>query len=323
MRAILCNTWGGTEVLKLTDAPIPQPNENQVLIKVKATSANYADLVMINGNYQTKPSFPFGPGIECSGIVSAIGKKVNNVKIGQNVLAKVKHSGFAEYTIAEADLTFPFPKKMSWEEAGSFFVSYVSSYAAIKWQGELKENQTILVLGASGGTGVTALQIGKALGAKVIGSASNEKKLKTVKMQGATHTVNYKTEDLKLRINQITSGSGVDVVFDPVGGNLFDKALSSLGWGGKYLIFGFVGGIPNIPANRLLVKHRSAIGCSLRYFENFEPEKLIKGVQKLFKLYDLGKLKPLISKIYKLENAKEALDDLEKRKAIGRIIIKI
>ena len=322
MRAIICNKWGGTEVLKLTDTPIPQPSESQVLIKVKSSSANYADLVMLKGNYQTKPPFPFGPGLECSGEIAKIGSKVNNFKIGQKVLAKIKHSGFAEYALAEANLTFPFPEKMSWEEAGSFFVSYVSSYVAIKWQGNLKKDQKMLVLGASGGTGITAVQIGKALGATVIGSASSEEKLKIIEKQGITNLINYKIDDLKLKIGEITSGQGVNIVFDPVGGKLFDLALSSLGWGGKYLIFGFVGGIPNIPANRLLVKHRSALGCSLRYFENFEPEKLVQAVSELFELYNLGKLNPLISKIYNLENAKEALDELDKRKATGRIVIK-
>tara|TARA_B100001559_G_C16487348_1_gene616684 strand:- start:924 stop:1895 length:972 start_codon:yes stop_codon:yes gene_type:complete len=321
MKAILCRKWGDPDVLKVEELDIPEPNEDQILIKTKAASVNYADLVMLNGQYQTKPSFPFGPGLECAGEIIKVGKNVKNFRISQRVLAKIPHSGFAEYALSYPDFTYEVPENMSWEHAASFFVAYVSSYTAIKFQGNLTKDQSMLVLGAAGGTGLTAVEIGKAIGAKVFAAASTEEKIEIAKKYGADFLINYNKNNLKEEVQKITNGKGVNVVFDPVGGSLFDQALSSLDWGGKYLIFGFVGGIPKIPANRLLVKHRSAIGCSLRYFENYDKEKIHTSVEKLFELYNQGLIKPLISKKFELKDATKALYSLKNREATGRIVI--
>ena len=321
MKAILCNRLGDPDVLEYKDVDIPQVDENNILIKVKATSANYADLVMLKGQYQTKPDFPFGPGLECAGEIVDLGKKVKKFELNQRVLAKIPHSGFAEYVLSNPEFTYKIPDKMTWEHAASFFVAYVSSYTALKYQGNLMPNQKVLVLGAAGGTGLTAVEISKAIGAKVFAAASSYEKIKVIEEYGVDHSINYSDKNLKEEIKVLTDSKGVDVVFDPVGGKLFDQALSSLDWGGKYLIFGFVGGIPQIPSNRLLVKHRSAIGCSLRFFENYDTEKIHTSVETLFKLYSEEKIKPFVSKCFELKDAPKALNLLKERKATGRIAI--
>ncbi len=323
MRAIICREWGEPSVLKLEDVAPPTAGPGQVLLNVKAASVNFADIVMVQGNYQTKPSFPFAPGLEGAGTVAAIGDGVTGFAVGDRVLAKLAYGGFADQAVARAQDCYSVPAGMPWDVAGSFYVAYVSSHVALRWQGEVQAGQTLLVLGASGGTGLTAVEIGKAMGATVIAGASSADKLEVAKAHGADHGINYGDEDLKARIADLTKGEGVDVVFDPVGGELFDPALSSLGWGGRYLIFGFVGGIPKIPANRLLVKHRSAMGCSLRYFTDKAPEKLAISMAELFAMYAAGKIKPLVSATYPLEQAVEAMELLRQRKATGRVVVTV
>ena len=323
MRAIICREWGEPSVLKLEDVAPPTAGPGQVLLNVKAASVNFADIVMVQGNYQTKPSFPFAPGLEGAGTVAAIGDGVTGFAVGDRVLAKLAYGGFADQAVARAQDCYSVPAGMPWDVAGSFYVAYVSSHVALRWQGEVQAGQTLLVLGASGGTGLTAVEIGKAMGATVIAGASSADKLEVAKAHGADHGINYGDEDLKARIADLTKGEGVDVVFDPVGGDLFDPALSSLGWGGRYLIFGFVGGIPKIPANRLLDKHRSAMGCSLRYFTDKAPEKLAISMAELFAMYAAGKIKPLVSATYPLEQAVEAMELLRQRKATGRVVVTV
>ncbi|MDA0368287.1 MAG: NADPH:quinone oxidoreductase family protein [Proteobacteria bacterium] len=323
MRAIICREWGEPSVLKLEDVAPPTAGPGQVLLNVKAASVNFADIVMVQGNYQTKPSFPFAPGLEGAGTVAAVGAGVTGFAVGDRVLAKLAYGGFADQAVARAQDCHSVPQGMPWDVAGSFYVAYVSSHVALRWQGEVQAGQTLLVLGASGGTGLTAVEIGKAMGATVIAGASSADKLEVAKAHGADHGINYGDEDLKARIADLTKGEGIDVVFDPVGGDLFDPALSSLGWGGRYLIFGFVGGIPKIPANRLLVKHRSAMGCSLRYFTDKAPEKLAISMAELFAMYAAGKIKPLVSETYPLEQAVEAMETLRQRKATGRVVVTV
>ncbi|NQV80705.1 MAG: NADPH:quinone oxidoreductase family protein [Alphaproteobacteria bacterium] len=323
MRAIICREWGEPSILKLEDVAPPTAGPGQVLLNVKAASVNFADIVMVQGNYQTKPSFPFAPGLEGAGTVAAIGAGVTGIAVGDRVLAKLAYGGFADQAVARVQDCYSVPEGMPWDVAGSFYVAYVSSHVALRWQGDVQAGQTLLVLGASGGTGLTAVEIGKAMGARVIAGASAGDKLAVAKAHGADDGINYANEDLKARVAELTNGEGVDVVFDPVGGDLFDPALSSLGWGGRYLIFGFVGGIPKIPANRLLVKHRSAMGCSLRYFTDKAPEKLAISMAELFAMYAAGKIKPLVSETYPLEQAVEAMETLRQRKATGRVVVTV
>jgi NADPH:quinone reductase len=217
---------------------------------------------MVAGSYQTKPALPFSPGLEAAGIVAACGDGVTRFKPGDRVMAILAHGGLAELAVAPEAETFAIPDRMSFDEAGAFPVAYISSHVALRWQARLEPGETLLVLGAAGGVGLTAVEIGKAMGARVIAAASTAEKLAVAGERGADELVNYATEKLTDRVMALTDGKGADVCFDPVGGELFDAALSSLGWGGRILLIGFVAGVPKIPANRLLVKHRSDPRCA-------------------------------------------------------------
>jgi NADPH2:quinone reductase len=227
----------------------------------------------------------------------------------------------AEQAVAPEAETFAIPDGMSFEEAGAFPIAYISSDVAIRWQGRLEPGETMLVLGAAGGVGLTAVEIGKAMGARVIAAASTAEKLAVARERGADEGINYATEKLTERVMALTGDKGVDVCFDPVGGDLFDAALSSLGWGGRILLVGFVGGVPRIPANRLLVKHRSALGSSLRYFRWNAPDKLRRSVEALIGWYGEGKLRPLVSHRLPLARSAEAIKLLTDRRAHGKIVV--
>jgi len=323
MRALICRQWGGIDELELGEMPIPEPAADEVLIRVKATAVNYADSIMVAGRYQTKPPLPFSPGLETAGVVAAVGREVSRFKPGDRVMAILAYGGLAEFAVAPADETFLTPDGMGWVEAGAFPVAYISSHVAIRWQGRLEAGETMLVLGAAGGVGLTAVEIGKAMGARVIAAASTPEKLTVAVEHGADATINYATDKLSERVMELTDGNGVDVCFDPVGGPLFDAALSSLAWGGRILLVGFVGGIPQIPANRLLVKHRAALGSSLRYFRWHAPDKLRRSADELLQWYREGKLKPCITHCLPLDRSVEALRLLTERQAYGKIVVEL
>jgi NADPH2:quinone reductase len=323
MRALICRHWGDIDDLAIGEMPVPEPAPDEVLIRVKATAVNYADSIMVAGRYQTKPPLPFSPGLETAGVVAGCGRDVDGFKPGDRVMAILAYGGLADYAVAPAAETFLIPDGMSFTEAGAFPVAYVSSHVAIRWQGRLEPGETLLVLGAAGGVGLTAVEIGKAMGARVIAAASTPEKLAVAVEHGADDTINYATEKLTERVMALTDGKGVDVCFDPVGGPLFDAALSSLGWGGRILLVGFVGGIPQIPANRLLVKHRAALGSSLRYFRWHAPDKLRRSVGELLQWYSEGKLKPCITHRFPLERSVEALRLLTERQAYGKIVVEL
>jgi NADPH2:quinone reductase len=280
MRAVMCRAWGPVDDLVVEDVEPPAVGKGQVLIDVRATGVNYADAIMVAGKYQTKPPLPFSPGLETAGVVAQCGEGVTGFRPGDRVMAILAYGGFAERAVADEVETFAMPPAMSFDEGGAFPIAYVSSHVAIRWQARLEAGETMLVLGAAGGVGLTAVEIGKALGARVIAGASTAEKLAAARERGADELVNYAAENLTERVMALTDGKGADVCFDPVGGDLFDPALSSLGWGGRILLIGFVGGIPNIPANRLLVKHRSALGSSLRYFRWHAPDKLRRSIER-------------------------------------------
>jgi NADPH2:quinone reductase len=321
MRAVVCRGWGPIDDLTLEDAPSPTPGAGQVLIDVKATGVNYADSLMVAGKYQTKPEFPFSPGLETAGVVAACGDGVTRFEPGDRVMAILAYGGFAERALADEIETFPVPARMSLDEAGAFPIAYISSHVAIRWQGRLEPGETMLVLGAAGGVGLTAVEIGKAMGARVIAAASTDDKLAVARAHGADALVNYGRDHLTERVMALTDGKGADVCFDPVGGDLFDAALSSLGWGGRILLIGFVAGIPRIPANRLLVKHRSALGSALRYFRWHAPDKLRRTVDELVAWYEAGKLRPLVSDRFPLEKTVDAIRLLTDRKATGKVVV--
>ena len=321
MRALVCRAWGEVESLTIEDVATPSPKPSEVLIAVQATAVNYADALMVAGRYQTRPSFPFSPGLETAGVVAACGEGVTRFAPGDRVMAILPFGGLAEMAVAPEAETFPVPSDMSFDEAGAFPVAYISSDVAIRWQGRLEPGETLLVLGAAGGVGLTAVEIGKAMGARVIAGASTAEKLALARDRGADETVNYATENLTERVMALTGDRGADVCFDPVGGELFDKALSALGWGGRILLVGFVGGVPQIPANRLLVKHRAALGSSLRYFRWHAPDKLRRSVDELLRWYGEGRLRPHVSERLPLERSVEAIRLLTDRKAQGKVVV--
>ena len=321
MRAVMCHAWGEVETLKIEDVAPPTPGRGQVLIEVKATAVNYADSIMVAGRYQTKPPLPFSPGLETAGVVAACGEGVTRFKRGDRVMAILAYGGLAEMAVADDVETFAMPDAMPFDEAGAFPVAYISSHVAIRWQGRLEAGETLLVLGAAGGVGLTAVEIGKAMGARVIAGASTADKLAVARERGADDVVNYATENLAERVLALTDGKGADVCFDPIGGPLFDAALSALGWGGRILLVGFVGGVQQIAANRLLVKHRAALGSSLRYFRWHAPDKLRRSVDELVRWYGEGKLRPLVSQRMPLERTVEAIRLLTDRKAHGKIVV--
>jgi NADPH2:quinone reductase len=321
MRAVLCHGWGSIDGLTVADVPAPVPAAGELLISVKATAVNYADAIMVSGRYQTRPPLPFSPGLETAGVVAACGDGVTRFAPGDRVMAILAYGGLAEMVVAPAAETFAIPDGMTFEEAGAFPVAYISSHVALRWQGRLEPGETLLVLGAAGGVGLSAVEIGKAIGARVIAAASTPEKLAVARQHGADDVVNYATENLTDRVMALTNGDGADVCFDPVGGTLFDAALSSLGWGGRILLIGFVGGVPQIPANRLLVKNRAALGSSLRYFRWRAPDKLRRSVEELMRWYAEGKLEPCITQRLPLEQSVAAIRLLTDRRAYGKVVV--
>jgi len=321
MRAVICRAWGAVEDLTIEEVPAPAPAADEVLIDVRATSVNYADSIMVAGKYQTRPPFPFSPGLETAGVVTRCGDGVTRFRPGDRVMATLAYGGLAEQAVAKESETFAIPDGMSFDEAGAFPIAYISSDVAIRWQGRLEAGETLLVLGAAGGVGLTAVEIGKAMGARVIAGASTAEKLAVAREHGADDLVNYATEKLTDRVMALTGDKGADVCFDPVGGELADAALSALGWGGRMLLVGFVGGVQQIPANRLLVKNRSALGCSLRYYRWHAPDKVRRSVDALLAWYREGKLKPCISHRLPLEKTVEAITLLTARKAHGKVVV--
>jgi NADPH:quinone reductase len=321
MRAVICRAWGPVDALAVEDVAAPAPGPGQVLIDVAASGVNYADAIMVAGNYQTKPPLPFSPGLETAGVVARCGDGVTRFRPGDRVMAILAHGGFAEQAVADEVETFAIPAGMSFDEAGAFPIAYLSSHVALRWQARLRAGETLLVLGAAGGVGLTAVEIGKALGARVIAGASTADKLAAARARGADDLVDYAREHLTERVMALTDGKGADVCFDPVGGALFDAALSSLGWGGRILLIGFVGGVPQIPANRLLVKHRSALGSSLRYFRWHAPDELRRSVEELTAWYGEGRLAPCVTQRLPLERSVEAIRLLTDRKAHGKLVV--
>ena len=322
MRALICRQWGAVDDLELAEIEPPVPAASQVLIDVETTAVNYADAIMVSGNYQTRPAFPFAPGLETAGTVVRCGDEVTRFKPGDRVMALLDYGGMAEQAIAEERDTWVIPTAMDFTDAGAFPIAYFSSDVALRWQGRLEPGETLLVLGAAGGIGLTAVEIGKAMGARVIAGASTSAKLAAARAHGADEVINYVYEKLKERVMAMTSDAGANVCFDPIGGELFDAALSSLGWGGRYVHVGFVGGVPQVPANRLLVKNRAALGSTLRYFRWHAHDKLERSVERLFAWYAEGRLRPLVTHQLPLERGVEAIKLLTERRAHGRILIR-
>jgi len=322
MKALLCKSLGLPDTLVFEDVPDPVPGPGQVLIEMKAAGVNFPDVLVIQGKYQFKPALPFAPGSELAGVVLAVGEGVRNAKAGDRVIASVSHGAFAEKVVAQAAQLIPLPNGVDFETGAAFTLTYGTSYHAIKDRAALKAGETMLVLGAAGGVGIAAIQIGKALGARVIAAASTPEKLAICRENGADETINYSTEDLRERLKALTGGKGPDVVYDPVGGKYAEPAFRSIAWRGRYLVIGFADGeIPSLPLNLPLLKGASVVGVFWGDFVRRELPNFVRDLTELFDLMMQGKLRPHICARYPLAEGRTALNDLMNRKATGKVVI--
>lgn len=321
MKAILCKELGPPSSLVLEDIPSPVPGKKEVLVQIKACSINFPDTLIIQGLYQFKPELPFSPGSDIAGIVKAVGEGVKHVKVGDEVFGLVSHGGFAEEVIVPANSCFPKPPMMDYKIAASFMMAYGTSHHALKDRAKLKEGETLLVLGASGGVGLAAVELGKIAGAKVIAAASTDEKLAVCKEKGADELINYTTEDLKKRVKELTNGKGADVVYDPVGGTYTEAALRATAWEGRFLIVGFPAGIAKIPMNLPLLKGCQIVGVFWGSFAMRNPQGNMANTMELIQMYAKGQLKPHIHATYSLEDAPKALEEMMNRQVKGKVII--
>jgi NADPH2:quinone reductase len=330
MRAALCKAFGPPESLVIEDVPSPQPGPGEVLIAVRAAGVNFPDLLMIANKYQFKPPLPFAPGGEVAGLIERVGAGVTQLEPGMRVLASVGAGGFAEAAVARASRVFPIPDEMDFNSASAFLITYGTAHHALKDRARLKPGETLLVLGAGGGVGIAAVELGTAMGARVIAAASSEDKLGLAEARGARDMIHYPEgrltrEDQRAltdEIKRLTDGAGVDVVFDPVGGDFSEPALRATGWEGRFLVIGFAAGeIPKIPLNLTLLKGCEILGVFWGAFMERAPERNRENVRELMELFLVGKARPPISKVYPLERAGEALAELAARRVLGKLVL--
>ena len=322
MKAVVCREWGPPESLKLEELPDPEAGPGQVVIDVAACGVNFPDTLIIQGKYQFQPDFPYSPGGEVSGTIAAVGEGVTTVKVGDPVVAMTGWGGMAEKIVGDAKRLLPLKPGTDLVKAAGFSMTYGTSYYALKDRGELKEGETLLVLGAAGGVGLAAVELGKIMGAKVIAAASSGEKLQTCKDYGADEVINYETEDLKDRVKELTGGKGVDVIYDPVGDRFAEPAVRSMGWNGRYLVIGFAAGeIPKIPLNLALLKGCSLVGVFWGRHNGEEPALAAANMKQLTEWLSDGTINPLVSKTYPFAEAPQAIRDLMERKARGKICV--
>lgn len=324
MRAIVCEEWGDPQTLKLGELPAPEMGPGQIRIRMRAAGVNFADTVLVRGNYQEKPDFPFAPGLEGAGDILDVAPDVTAFKPGDRVMAVVPAGGFAEEAVCNAANAFALPEGMDYPTAAAFPVAYGTSHLALAHRANLQPGETVLVLGAGGGVGLTAIECAKAMGATVIAAASAPEKLALAAERGADHLINYTESDLRAELRKLTEGNGVDVVYDPVGGDLAQAAMRSMAWCGRFLVIGFASGeVPQFPGNYLLVKNISIVGVYWGAYRTREPEIFRDGFAELTRWWAEGKLKPHVSQVFPLAQAPQALAMLENRQSTGRLVIDI
>lgn len=321
MRAVVCKQWGPPESLSIEDLPPLEPGPGQVVIDVRAASVNFPDLLVIQNQYQFKPPLPFTPGSEVAGVVKAVGAGVTELRPGDRVLAMTGIGGFAEEVRAGAAAAVKIPDAMPFDEAAALLMTYGTSHYALVDRAKLRAGETLLVLGAAGGVGLSAVEIGKVLGARVIAAASSDAKLAVCREKGAAEVINYAREDLKERVKALTGGKGADVVYDPVGGEYAEAALRSTAWEGRFLVIGFTAGIPKIPLNLVLLKGCQVVGVFWGSFTGREPEKNRAYIRELLEWYVAGKIRPHVSASYPLEKVADALRDMGARKVTGKVVL--
>ena len=322
MKAVLCKAWGLPDTLVVEELPDLVAGAGQVVIDVKAAGVNFPDVLVIQNKYQFKPELPFTPGSELSGVVRAIGDGVSNIKVGDKVIAFIGHGAFAQQVVAPAQAVMPTPPGMDFDTAAAITLTYGTSHHAVVDRAQLKAGETMLVLGAAGGVGLAAIEIGKALGARVIAAASSDEKLAICKEHGADLTINYSTQDLREAIKAATDGKGPDVIYDPVGGIYAEPAFRSIAWRGRYLVVGFANGeIPKLPLNLTLLKGASLVGVFWGEFAKREPKANLAAMRELIGWLAEGKIKPRISGRYALKDTAIALNDIAARKVTGKVVI--
>jgi len=324
MRAVLCKQYGPPETLVIEDLPSPRPGAGEVVVSMKAASVNFPDVLIIQNKYQFKPPLPFSPGSEMAGVVKEVGEGVRNVKPGDRVIAFTTYGAFAEEVKVEAGRLVPIPEGMDFATASAFLLTYGTSDHALRDRGALRRGETLAVLGAAGGVGLAAIEIGKALGAHVIACASSADKLEVCREHGADALVNYTTEDLRERIRELTGGRGVDVVYDAVGGPYTEPALRATAWRGRLLVVGFAAGeIPKIPLNLPLLKGCAIVGVFWGEFARREPRAFAESIAQLGAWYREGRLRPHVSQTLPLDKAAEALRLMAERRVKGKVVLTV
>ena len=324
MRALVCRSLSGPQGLQLVhDWPEPVAGPGEVLIAVKAAALNFPDVLMTRGLYQERPPLPFVPGLELSGVVLAVGEGVVRVRPGERVVAYAR-SALAEKVAVPQELVMPLPSALGFEQGSGFCLTYFTGYHALKQRAGLAAGETLLVLGAGGGVGTAAVELGKAMGATVIAAASSVPKLEAARRLGADHVIDYATQDLREGIKHITHGVGVDVVYDPVGGPYTEPALRSLAWKGRYLVVGFAAGeVPKVAANLVLLKGGALVGVFWGAFTQREPAVQEQNARELWAMLEAGRLRPVVGEVHSLEDGVAAFEALEQRRALGKIVVRV
>jgi NADPH:quinone reductase len=324
MKAVLCVEHGPPEKLVVKDIPTPQPGTGQVRVRVHAAGVNFPDTLIIQNLYQFKPALPFSPGSEAAGVIDAVGDGITDLGIGDRVVAMTGNGCFAQSVIANRAQVVAIGGDMPFDIASGFTMTYGTSHHALKQRARLQPGETLLVLGAAGGVGLTAVELGKVMGARVIAAASSDAKLALCRQYGADETINYASEDLKERVKALTGGRGVDVVYDPVGDRYAEPAFRSIAWNGRYLVVGFAGGvIPSLPLNLPLIKGASIVGVFWGAFTQAEPALHRENMAELLEWYNTGRLRPHVSKHFTLDEGPAAIRWMMDRKATGKVVLDI
>ncbi len=323
MRAVVCREFGSIDRLELGELPDPTPGPGEVVVEVSIAAMNFPDILIVEGTYQFRPDPPFSPGLEGTGTIAAVGAGVT-LAVGSPVVAAVTHGAFAERWLVPATGVLPFPNGLTEEQAAGFAIAYGTAHHALRHRGQLAKGETLLVLGAAGGVGSAAVELGAGMGATVIAAASSAEKLAYAVSRGASHTINYREQDLKTAVREITEGRGADVIFDPVGGDLTESAFRSIAWNGRHLVVGFAAGdIPAIPLNLALLKGSSIVGVYWGNWRTREPHAAAESVAELYRLAETGEIDPPISGVFALDHFQDAYASLVDRTAMGKVLLQI